>query len=136
MTSRDPHSWMWAEALGLLEQADRLQRQFFGVAGATAPRQQAHWEPPVDVIETAGEIIVIVALPGIAPEQVEIEFDNGVLAVRADRHAPLSARTTAIRRLEIPYGRFERSMSLPVGQYELVAQASVHGCLELRLQKR
>lgn len=128
---------MWAEALGLLEQADRLQRQFFGVARATpASRRQAHWEPPVDVIETAGEIVVTVALPGIPPEQIEIQFENGVLAVRTERHAPVSARTTAIRRLEIPYGRIERSMSLPAGQYELVAQSSLHGCLELRLQKR
>ena len=48
---------------------------------------------------------------------------------------PLSDRTTVIRRLEIPYGRFERRLTLPAGHYELIEQACQHGCLMLRLRR-
>ena len=34
MTRRNPGAWMWGEAVDLLEQAERLQRQFFRLAGA------------------------------------------------------------------------------------------------------
>src|SRR5207245_10558114 len=60
--SRDFSSRMWTEALSLLEQADRLHRQFLRAAGAEQPHA---WEPPVDVIETSDEVRVQLALPGV-----------------------------------------------------------------------
>jgi HSP20 family protein len=133
MTNRDPHSWMWAEALDLLEQADRMHRQFCGLAGpGGAP---ARWQPPVDVFESASEVIVTVALPGVAPEGVAVRFDNGGLAIAAERRSPIRDRAISIRQLEIPYGHFERRIALPAGAYELVEQAAMHGCLQLRLRK-
>jgi HSP20 family molecular chaperone IbpA len=124
---------MWANAIDLLEQADRLHRQFFAPAGSTGA--QVRWEPPVDVVEGPTEVIVTVALPGVAPERIELHLHNEQLAISAVRPAPGGARTTVIRRIEIPYGRFERIVALPSGRYELIEQASVHGCLQLRLRK-
>ena len=76
MRSRDARSWMWGEALSLLEQAERLQRQFFRMGSSPAHAQV--WEPPVDVVETADAVWVHVALPGAAA-------DLSVLVRRADR---------------------------------------------------
>ena len=61
MHSRDLSKLMWGEALSLLEQADRLHRQFCRPASAHAPV----WEPPIDVVETADTLSVHVALPGV-----------------------------------------------------------------------
>ena len=36
MARRNPSPWMWADAVDLLEQAERLQRQFFRLAGGAA----------------------------------------------------------------------------------------------------
>ena len=68
MAIRNPPAWMWAEACEMLEQAQRLQRQFFrfGRAGEAQPR----WEPPVDIVAYGDEVQVTVALPGVAPEHV------------------------------------------------------------------
>ena len=63
MNSRDFSRLMWSEALSMLEQADRLHRQFFQPAATQAPA----WEPPVDVIESAEAVWVQVALPGADP---------------------------------------------------------------------
>jgi HSP20 family molecular chaperone IbpA len=40
-----------------------------------------------------------------------------------------------IYRLEIPYGRFERRIALPAGQYELVDRRLEQGCLTLGLRR-
>lgn len=134
MTNRDPRSWMWAEALNLLEQADNLHRQFYRAVGR--PGMQLHWEPPVDVIETAGEIFILVALPGVPLERIELHVEGDAVLVRAERHSSASGRAARIRRLEIPYGCFERRVVLPPGRYELIEQSCADGILQLRLARR
>jgi HSP20 family protein len=133
MGIRNPQSWMWAEACEMLEQAQRLQRQFFrfGHAAEAQPR----WEPPVDLVATDSGVEITIALPGVAPENVRVRVDHGALNVSAIRALPVNEQTTAVHRLEIPYGRFERRIALPQGQYELLEQACVNGCLILRLAR-
>ena len=124
---------MLSQAFGLIEQAERLQRQFFRLASSA--RQQPCWEPPVDVFEDEREIVVVVAMPGVAPERIEVAAEPGVLVVRGIRPLALTGARRAIRQLEIPYGVFERSISLPAGRFEVSAPEIAHGCLMLRLRK-
>ena len=56
-------NWMWAEALQLLDQAERAHRDLFQPSAQR--RRTACWEPPVDVFETDGEVWIQVALPGV-----------------------------------------------------------------------
>jgi HSP20 family molecular chaperone IbpA len=125
---------MWAEACELLDQAERLHRQFFRFGGNA--EAQPRWEPPVDVIEAGTEVRVAVALPGVAPERIAVHITPEGLVIGAERRAPIDAGTTAIRRLEIPYGRFERRVPLPPGHYDLVSQHCEDGCLTLRLVRQ
>lgn len=131
--NRDPHSWMWAEALDLLEQADRMHRQFFALTGSSGA--QVRWEPPLDVVEGPNDLVVTIALPGVAPERIELQLEADRLAISALRPPPACSHNAIIRRLEIPYGRFERRIALPPGRYELLEQVVQNGCLHLRLRK-
>lgn len=133
MAIRNRQSWMWAEACEMLEQAQRLQRQFFRFGHAV--EAQPRWEPPVDLVASDQGIEVTVALPGVAPENVRVRIDHGALNVSAGRALPLNEHTTAVHRLEIPYGCFERRVPLPAGRYELLDQACVNGCLVIRLAR-
>jgi HSP20 family protein len=133
MSSRDPTGWMWAQACELLDQAERMHRQFFRLAASG--RTQALWEPPVDVFEDEGEIIVVVALPGVAVERVEITYESGMLVVRANRRIPFAGSPRAVRRLEIPYGFFERRIRLPEVRLDAGRSEYVDGCLILKLRK-
>ena len=134
MAIRNRQSWMWAEACEMLEQAQRLQRQFFRLGRAV--EAQPCWEPPVDIVATDRGVEVMVALPGVAPENVQVRVTQGALSVTALRAPPMDQRTRQIHRLEIPYGRLERRIALPAGRYELVEQACLNGCLVLRLDRR
>lgn len=124
---------MWAEACELLEEAERLHRQFF--VPARSRNKGPTWEPPVDVLETEQELSIFVALPGVVPEQLKVVIDGAVLIVTAVRPMPGQSRSTMIRRLEIPYGRFERRIELPAGRFEIGRRDLTDGCLVLTLRK-
>lgn len=132
MTRRNPGAWIWGEAVDLLEQAERLQRQFFRLGNAQRPS----WEPPADVYGDQHEILIEVALPGVPPERIEIHCGPGELVVTGERRLPRRLAHTPIQRLEIPHGRFERRLALPPGRWELVAQELANGCLQLLLARR
>ncbi|HEV2220354.1 MAG TPA: Hsp20/alpha crystallin family protein [Casimicrobiaceae bacterium] len=129
----DPSDWMLSQAFGLIEQAERLHRQFFRLA--SSPRTQASWEPPADVFEDEQEIVIVVAMPGVAPERIEVTNEPGALLVRGVRPLPLAGACQAIRRLEIPYGVFERRIALPPGRLEASLPECANGCLVLRLRR-
>jgi HSP20 family molecular chaperone IbpA len=100
-----------------------------------APRSHALWEPPVDVLEDEHEVIVVVALPGVAAERVDVLREPGFLVVRAERALPLAGSHRAVRQLEIPYGRFERRIALPDKLRHVEPPELSHGCLVVRLRK-
>ena len=126
---KDPMTVMWAHACEMLEEAERLQRQFFYIGGERRPT----WEPPVDIYEGERDLIVCVALPGVNASQVEIAFDNGLLVIAGERVLP--AGSALIHRLEIPHGRFERRIALPSQRIALVRHELLDGCLVLTLSK-
>ena len=124
---------MWTEACQLIEQAERLHRQFFRL---TAPRgARTAWEPPANVFEDDEQYIIIVALPGVAPECIEVLLDSSSVVVRASCDVPFGPTARAIRRLEIPYGHFERRIQLPAMPFEVMLRDVVNGCLILNLRK-
>ncbi len=130
MRSRDLSSWMWGDALSLLEQAERLHRQFCRV-GATAGRA---WEPPIDVLENDDLVVVHVALPGVPPSGIVVSLDPGGITVSGVRGFP-TPRAARIHRIEIPYGRFERYIPLPLHALEPAARELADGCLILTFRK-
>ncbi|WP_158044245.1 Hsp20/alpha crystallin family protein [Skermanella pratensis] len=137
MPSRDPRIWMWAEALDMMDKAERMRRQFFqpGAPGNPGAARRPTWQPPVDLIETADEYLVVVALPGVRPDQVQVVIDGGVLIVVGERALPVGDRAGLIHRMEIPHGRFERHIELPPGPLELGRRELADGCLVLSLHK-
>ena len=131
MRSRDPSFWMWAEALDLLQGVEQLRRRFFTVE--TLPCFPC-WQPAVDLYESGDELRLLVALPGVSSRQCEVVLDEAGLVVRGQRPMPSVLHRAAIHRLEIPYGRFERRISLPPGNYRLHEQLLENGCLMLVLR--
>ena len=134
MSTGDPRNWMWSEALQMLARAERLQREVFSPPGLSR-RAAISWEPPVDVLETNDAVLVLVALPGVDAQQVQLVIHNGVLLIAGERVLPPELRTAVIHRIELPQGRFERQVPLPAGVYEQPTSAVSDGCLIVRLPK-
>jgi HSP20 family molecular chaperone IbpA len=132
MNPRKPDVWMWAQVRALLNEADEMRGRFFELRTG---RMTPTWEPPVDVIETAAELLVVVALPGVDPDTAEAVISGGELIVGGTRRLPESLRRARIHRMELPYGRFERRITLPSGRYAAVNREAAAGCLLIRLRK-
>ena len=133
MTPRKMELWMWSQAREMLARAEGMRDQFFVRRGGAGLRT---WEPPADVFETAAELLVVVALPGIDVAGVETVIDGGDLVVVGVRRLPEALRNARIHRLELPHGRFERRIPLPAGRYDDVRREAADGCLIIRLHKR
>lgn len=133
MPKRAPSVFMWTQAVDRLDRVDRMQRQMF-LPGSGAGRPS--WEPPVDLFETEGEYRILVALPGVPPEQLEVLLEDRRLIVVGERPFPLEdAGAALIHRLELPYGRFERRIDLPPGPLTIGRRQLADGCLLLVLHK-
>lgn len=133
MSSKDPINWMLSDAIAALARAERLQQQFLHLKPWSGAREPS-WEPPIDVLETEQEVLILIALPGVDPAEVEAVIDAGTLIVSGRRVLPTELRSARIHRLELPQGRFERRIALPSGRYTISRFAS-NGCIGLRLAK-
>ena len=129
----DPTGWMWEQACELMDEAERMHRRFFRLTSSS--RNQALWEPPVDVFEDEREFVIVVAMPGIEPGRVELASEPGALIVRAERPFPFAGSEYEVRQLEIPYGFFQRRIPLPAASLVLGSHDLDHGCLVVRLRK-
>ena len=133
--------WMWTQAFDLIDEADRLHRQFFRLT--VSQREEATWQPPVDVFEDEREFLVVVAMPGVTAEGVQVFREPGgqpggqpgALLVRGVRPVPLTGARQRVRHLEIPYGAFERRIPLPQAGLDLGTPELIQGCLYVRLRK-
>lgn len=117
----------------MLARAERMHQEFFRPAESVTPA--LCWEPPVDILETRDEVLVLVALPGVDAENAEAAIEGAWLVIGGTRVLPPALRTATIHRLELPQGRFHRRVPLPPGRYSRVSRATVDGCLVITLQK-
>jgi HSP20 family molecular chaperone IbpA len=124
---------MWHEALSMLDRADRLQRQF-------STHVVNAWEPPIDVVETGEYLRMQIALPGVSADAITIGVEPGGVTVSALRAFPCREPDMHIHRVEIPYGRFERHIALPLEDpylpIELVEKVLADGVLTLTFRKK
>jgi HSP20 family molecular chaperone IbpA len=126
-------NWMWAEAMDALERVERIHTKSFEPRRHVGGR--ASWEPPVDMLETNEEVLILISLPGVDPEKVVTTIEDGVLIIVGQRILPPELRTAVIHRLELPQGCFERRLPLPPGRYDGVRRIATNGCLYVGLHK-
>lgn len=99
------------------------------------------WTPLLDMYETDEAIVVLFDLAGVQAEQTDVQAEPHTLTIRGVRRERYASQRTDEQRnyhaLEIPYGRFERTVNLPPGIDTAAAHASYRdGLLEITLPKR
>src|SRR5215469_8592138 len=131
MSTERHYGWLWLHALELADEAERLQRRFVRYLGPGT--DAVSWEPPVDIHETPDGFILLFALPGVAPEDIEVRLELAALTVSARRRVGVAEPDAVIRRLEIPHGRFVRQIALSGSALQVADSRYHNGCLEVRL---
>jgi HSP20 family molecular chaperone IbpA len=125
----------------VLQQAERIQRNFWQIA-ATASYRLSHgrkpsWEPPVNVVETDESVWVILAIPGVTDNRVDVRLEGRDLIIAGDRPLPQCCHDGELKIWEIPLGRFERRIRLAAGERPPAIGAVVlqNGLLIIELRK-
>ncbi len=75
------------------------------------------WFPGVDVYEIETGVIVVVELPGVKKDNLDITVDGELLRIRGKRFEPVYNFVKCYHR-EILYGDFERVIRLP-GEFKV-----------------
>ena len=102
-------------------------------AGGTEPATA--WTPALDVYETPEEIGILVDLPGIDPETVELSVTGRTLTLRGAKPRD-AAPDHQGRTLERPHGPFVREVDLPGDvDVDAVQAEARHGVISIRLPK-
>ena len=122
------------EMASLQNDMSRLMNGILGAANGGGDTRT--WIPPVDVWETDKEVVYALDLPGMAEDDLSIEFEEGTLTVSGTRERNDEVSKDGLYRYERRFGSFSRTIGLPQGATEDSVKANYeNGVLEVRVQK-
>lgn len=96
---------------------DRLFGDFLGTPLTTTGEQSPvpTWYLPLDIVDQGNGYQIKAAVPGFAPEEVEVTYSEGMLNISAQHRQESTSKDekgTYLRR-ELTYGNYSRSVQLP-----------------------
>jgi HSP20 family protein len=106
--------------LRFVDDLDRLFGDFGPAFARTALSAQGGsddrlWSPPVEVLERDGKLIVRAEMPGLNPDQINLEITDDKLIISGEREQEHEERRGNVYRSERRYGAFYRVVPLPDG---------------------
>jgi HSP20 family protein len=124
----------------LEELTSRFEKTMEDMLGSMAPAfmlAERCWRPPMDMVETPQDIVILAEIGGVDKNDLEVEISSKAVRIHGKRAAPAANPEVTYRLAEIQYGRFERILFLPSPiDPDQVRAASKNGFLEIRLVKR
>ena len=116
-----------------------MNRLFDSVLGrrAAAPETGGRfWMPPLDMCETNDDLLLSFDVPGVPEKEISLSVTGEVLTLKGERRGNDRANGDNYFHGERTFGRFERSLRLPVPvEAERVTATYRDGVLEVRLPK-
>ena len=98
--------------------------------------RSAAFVPHADVTVSESDAVLTFDLPGVAPDDVEVEVLGGSLVIRGERRRPDIGEGTTWTHSERAFGRFERRIKLPEGvDADAITASFEHGVLSLIVPK-
>jgi len=124
-----------------LDQISRLREEMnrlfdSPVAGLSRGQFFSSWGPVVDLYEDKNNLIVRAELPGMKKEEIDVSLQNGALTISGERRREEKHEQSETSRAERFFGRFQRSVILPVAvAAEKIKASYKDGILTVTLPK-
>ena len=123
----------FSELETLHEDMDRL----FSRLDGGLVRGTRSWSLAMDVIETKDALKLKAAMPGIDPKDINIEVEDNVLTVSAERRSEDKVEKDDYVWVEQQYGSFSRAVTLPdYADIDRIQTRYRNGVLEITVPKR
>src|SRR5262245_28765985 len=114
-------------------EVNQLFDSFFG-RPATVARGERMWMPVTDMYETKDDVHVTFEVPGVREKEISVSITGDVLTVKGERKWEGNENDDTFHRLERTYGKFERTIPLPVlVQSDKVTATYRDGVLDITL---
>mgnify|MGYP001147746138 CR=1 FL=1 len=108
----------------------------FGLAPLWSEGSWSAFVPTVDVTESDDEVTVTADLPGLEEKDIELQVEGNALLIRGEREQRKETRDRSVYRSERSYGRFHRSVALPIEvESEKASAVYKNGVLTVKLPK-
>jgi HSP20 family protein len=132
-----PELGTWHPMNRLATLQDELNRLFDFSAPSRDSGLFSGWSPALDIFDDKENVVVKAEIPGMKKEEIEISLHDGVLTISGERKHETEKKEGESFRSERYFGRFQRSVSLPVGVDANAVKASYKdGILTVTLPKR
>src|SRR5262245_45090688 len=96
-------------------EVNRLFDSFFGRPGQNQTNgRERMWAPLVDMYETKDELVLSAELPGLNEKDIQLSITGDVLTLKGERRSNQEVKQDDYYRGERWYGKFERSVPLPI----------------------
>ena len=126
----------FTELMSLRQAMDRLFEDSFVHPSRSLEALGEVAAPTLDVYQTPSEIVVKAALPGVKPEDVNIDITGDALTIKGESKAEQEVKREDYLYQERRYGAFSRSVVLPEGLKSDKAEATIEdGVLTLTIPK-
>lgn len=97
----------------------------------------SQWIPRVDIKEEANRFVLYADIPGVDPQDIEVQMDKGMLTIKGERRGEATLETESFSRIERRHGSFHRRFALPDSADPDGISASGHnGVLQITIPKR
>jgi HSP20 family protein len=100
------------DILSLQETMNRLLEEALAPERVATQMPASGWTPAADVYETGDSFVVLMELPGIDEDDVEVSVDGDRLVIKGERRPQLPARPDRFHRMERSHGAFARTFVL------------------------
>ncbi|MDH5785661.1 MAG: Hsp20/alpha crystallin family protein [Chromatiales bacterium] len=119
---------------GVMEQMRREMDRMMGEENAATT---SDWVPAVDIKEEKECFTISADLPGIAPKDIEIHAENGMLTIKGERENEKREEKQGYKRIERSYGSFFRRFTLPdTADTDQISAKGENGVLTITIPKR
>jgi HSP20 family protein len=114
---------------------EQVERLLYALSGPVAPPARPASSPPISILESASEYVVLVDVPGISRERLEVQAQGDLIVVGGRRPEP-AGDGQRVRLAERPYGPFRRAIRLPTDARTAEMNARLkEGVLEVRIPR-
>ena len=121
-----------AAAISISREIDEIFERFFGSEPAGAI-----WEPGIELFTDDAAVYIMVEIPGVTADHLGLTVSSRWVHIRGVKPVPDQVRRgVSFYEAEIPYGPFEKRVSLPYPVDPDTIQVELkHGVLSMKMER-
>lgn len=97
----------------------------------------SQWVPRVDIKEEPNRFVLYADIPGVDPQEIEVQMDKGMLTIKGERRGEAVLDSESFSRIERHHGSFHRRFALPdSADPDGISAAGHNGVLQITIPKR